>query len=97
MTEQNKKDCIRIASYYGYESQSRQLIEEMAELMQAINKHWRSFFARDTEAKMIEEIADVEICIEQIKYILQCADAVDRVQEIKIERQFKRIKNEYGE
>ena len=30
-----------IAEHYGYEAQSRQCIEEMAELMQAINKLWR--------------------------------------------------------
>ena len=97
MTEQNKNDCIRIASYYGYDSQSRQLIEEMAELTQAINKHWRNFYCKDTEKKLIEEIADVEICMEQIKYILQCEDEVNRIVSIKIERQFKRIKNEYEE
>lgn len=30
-----------IADFYGYETQSRQCIEEMAELTQAINKKWR--------------------------------------------------------
>ena len=30
-----------IAKHYGYEPQSRQLIEEMAELTVAINKAWR--------------------------------------------------------
>lgn len=30
-----------IAEHYGYDSQSRQCIEEMAELTQAINKWWR--------------------------------------------------------
>lgn len=30
-----------IADHYGYEPQSRQLIEEMAELTVAINKLWR--------------------------------------------------------
>lgn len=30
-----------IAMRYGYDAQSRQCIEEMAELMQAINKFWR--------------------------------------------------------
>lgn len=31
-----------IVDHYGYETQSRQLIEEMAELTVAINKEWRS-------------------------------------------------------
>ena len=30
-----------IADHYGYEPQSRQLIEEMAELTVALNKAWR--------------------------------------------------------
>ena len=33
-----------IADYYGYEPQSRQLIEEMAELTVALNKAWRKTF-----------------------------------------------------
>lgn len=36
-----KAKCLEIAKEYGYEPQSRQLIEEMAELTVAINKHWR--------------------------------------------------------
>mgnify|MGYP005829319167 FL=1 len=40
--EQSREEKIKIiARYYGYEAQSRQLIEEMAELTQAINKLWR--------------------------------------------------------
>ena len=31
----------KIAVTYGYDAQSRQCIEEMAELTQAINKYWR--------------------------------------------------------
>lgn len=36
-----KEKVKMIAEHYGYDSQSRQLIEEMAELTQAINKFWR--------------------------------------------------------
>lgn len=32
----------KIADTYGYDAQSRQCIEEMAELTQAINKFWRN-------------------------------------------------------
>ena len=35
------EEIHKIADYYGYEAQSRQLIEEMAELTQALNKLWR--------------------------------------------------------
>lgn len=36
-----KQKIQYIANHYGYEPQSRQLIEEMAELTVAINKGWR--------------------------------------------------------
>lgn len=38
----NEAEKIKIvADHYGYGAQSRQCIEEMAELTQAINKWWR--------------------------------------------------------
>lgn len=42
MTREDK--IKKIARHYGYEAQSRQCIEEMAELTQAINKMWRNCF-----------------------------------------------------
>lgn len=41
MTEETRKKIQKIARNYGYDAQSRQCIEEMAELTQAINKFWR--------------------------------------------------------
>lgn len=41
MTEEIKQKIQKIAQTYGYDAQSRQCIEEMAELTQAINKFWR--------------------------------------------------------
>ena len=32
---------LEIAKYYGYEAQSNQLVEECAELIQAVNKYRR--------------------------------------------------------
>ena len=45
MTEETKQKIQKIAQTYGYDAQSRQCIEEMAELTQAINKMWRKSFA----------------------------------------------------
>ncbi len=69
----------KIADKYGYQMQSRQLIEEMAELTQAINKLWRFeqgevkpqlvWKERELRQNIIEEIADVEICLRQIRYL----------------------------
>ena len=71
----------RLGKYYGYEAQSNQLIEECAELIQAVNKYRRAV-ARVGEPvaeekreialdNLVEEIIDVEIMLEQIKYLLQ--------------------------
>jgi NTP pyrophosphatase (non-canonical NTP hydrolase) len=80
ISEENKKT----AKYYGYEAQSNQLIEECAELIQAVNKYRRAStglgvpVAEDKKAvaldNLVEEIADVEIMLEQIKYLLEIPD-----------------------
>ena len=96
----------RIADYYGYEAQSRQLIEEMAELTKAINKLWRrehghlrDFTGYDKSVVLdicrqaiVEEIADVEICLKYVKCLLDIkVEDVDKVKEVKIEREMNRI------
>lgn len=91
-----------IADHYGYEPQSRQLIEEMAELTVAINKAWRKTFDAvdklpnmDDEERIEEEIADVEIMLSQIKYLLGVGDGeLSRIVKRKLNRQIERIKNE---
>ena len=91
-----------IADHYGYEPQSRQLIEEMSELTVAINKYWRSKNyggsiekTTDAEKKVIEEMADVLIMIWQIKYLLGVQEGeLSHIMEQKLDRQIERIKNE---
>lgn len=51
---------------YGIEAQSRQAMEECAELIQAINKALR-YPTAASRAQLIEEIADVEIMLQQLK------------------------------
>lgn len=65
-----------IAEHYGYSSQANMLMEECAELIQAINKHKRDFryMSNETNQKRVdhiaEEIADVEIMIQQVEHLL---------------------------
>ena len=71
---------LETAKYYGYEAQSNQLVEECAELIQAVNKYRRvetglgQPVAEDKKAiardNLVEEIADVELMLEQVKYLL---------------------------
>lgn len=94
----------KIADIYGYDAQSRQCIEEMAELTQAINKFWRQDLkcgrltplqvpiGSPQEKSIIEEIADVEICLTQMKYLLAIREEdVNKVIEQKLDRQLERI------
>lgn len=97
-----------IANHYGFESQSRQLMEECGELTQAVNKMWRATKALshdpkqamtviEAENNLVEEIADVSIVIAQIQQILGIShDRVADQAEIKLDRELERIKKEQG-
>lgn len=69
INKMHEKDLQDIADKLGYEEQSMQLIEEMAELTQAISKYRRY---NDTEEllDLIEELCDVNIVLEQVIYLL---------------------------
>lgn len=101
----NNEAIKKISQHYGYDTQSRQLIEEMAELTQAINKLWRvekfceskdildikGFLVPETR-NVIEEITDVTIMLEQIKYLLHISDTdINDIIEQKLNRQLERI------
>ena len=104
-TEKIKK----IADHYGYDAQSRQCIEEMAELTQAINKFWRKQldcgereFPNDPEEipvftkeydNLIEEMADVQVMLLQMAYLLKTD--IQSMVDIKLDRQLERIKREW--
>ena len=105
--EEYQNNIIAIANHYGYDSQSQQLIEEMAELTVAINKLWRvkrfcdrknimdvKGFSYQEVKEIIGEIADTEIMLSQIKYLLDCQDEVEQEKERKILRQLERMKEE---
>lgn len=103
-TEKIKK----IAYHYGYDAQSRQCIEEMAELTQAINKFWRKQLdcgkrglPNDPEEipiftkeydNLIEEMADVQVTLLQMTYLLKTD--IQSMFDIKLDRQLERIKRE---
>lgn len=91
-----KSDIEKIAQYYGYDNQSMQLIEEMAELTQAINHLRRIDNYEDVRSRqaVFEEIADVEIMLEQIKYLLNCHDEVESMKKYKVNRQLGRVEHE---
>jgi len=89
--------CKIIAEYYGIERQKEQAMEEMSELIQAIQKLKRCPMSIDDYKKamdnFVEEIADVYIMICQLM-ILTNGEKVVSVMHEKLERQMKRIEEE---
>lgn len=83
-----------------------QLVEECAELIQAVNKYRRvetglgqpvaedkKAIARDNLVE-VEEIADVELMLEQVKYLLQIPeDELLAVKTFKVNRTRERMEN----
>ena len=89
------KDKIQtIADHYGIKKQLRQLAEECSELAVEASHSAR----KGTTVKIIEEIADVQIMIEQIIYLAKIdkCDIEDCIN-YKLDRQIKRIKEEKDE
>lgn len=96
MNEQN----IKNADYLGYEGQSSQLVEECAELIQAVSKYRRALKGSDGDLKdvtlsnLIEEIADVEVMLEQVKYLLHIPEEeLEAMKTYKINRTRDRIQH----
>lgn len=75
-----KSMCKEVADRYGYPAQSNQLVEECAELIQAINKY-RRYGNEQALENYIEEIADVEVMLEQIKHLVGITE--EQLDEIK--------------
>lgn len=91
-----------VADHYGFAKQSIQTIEECSELIQALTKYYRALgFGYDTpvtpkdeENHIVEELADVYICVTQLCYLMGCGKQIEKIVEYKLNRQIERIKKE---
>jgi len=95
-------------STYGIDLQLNMAIEEMAELTQALSKliRYRNTASASVEGmkkgesqylvgkNIIEEVADVEIMLEQIKHIFVIDSEVKSIKNKKLERLVERIKQD---
>lgn len=99
LNQEQIENAKSIARYYGFNSQSNVLVEEMSELTKEICKYNR---AKDiTEQEKIfynieEELADVIIMISQVLYLWADEKKVSKIIDEKILRQTKRISDEIG-
>jgi NTP pyrophosphatase (non-canonical NTP hydrolase) len=73
---------------WGIEAQSDQTVEECAELIVALNKHIKRTPNSRTLDDVLDEIADVEMMLAQMRLAFGIDDAVLRE---RIERKFKKL------
>ena len=76
----------QIVEHFGKTEQIVKTKEELIELLAALNRN-------DTD-NIIEEIADVEIMLEQLKYIYSCASLVELIKKLKVARTLKIMSGE---
>jgi len=90
----NQKTTLKQAiNYFGSINQKIKAIEEFSELTKELCKGINKIGKPNYD--LIDEIADCEIMLEQIKMIYKCHDQVEGHKETKIVRLFNRM-NENG-
>jgi NTP pyrophosphatase (non-canonical NTP hydrolase) len=85
----NKIILRRALDTYGLDSQMKMAIEEMSELIKALLKYDRSPGPK-TLNDIVEEIADVEIMIAQMRIVFDNGQ-VEKMIEVKIDRLADRL------
>lgn len=91
MENENKPIYNQAIEHYGVNSQIDIAIEEMSELTKALLKH-RRYGTEDTYKAIRDELADVEICLEQIKLIYLIDDkSLEFIKNFKLDRLKKRM------
>ena len=82
----------RIADYYGWNNQLKQLAEECSELSVESLHYIRE---RGATERLSEEIVDVLIMIQQIIYLLRNdTEKLEKYADFKLDRQLGRIERE---
>lgn len=73
----------RAIAKYGEEAQMKMALEEMSELQKEICKRWRG---KDNRDAIIEEVADLEIMLDQLKLMLDIQYHVQQARQDKLIR-----------
>lgn len=99
-----KRDIMKQAKKFGIENRINQTQEECAELIQALSKYRRTVVQKDETCSVdelkarnmvTEEIADVEICLMQIKKLLSISEMeIEGIKSVKVTRTKKRMNNQ---
>lgn len=81
---------LQAIAEYGAEAQTDMMIEEMSELTKALLKHRRKE-SEETLDNILEEIADVQIMLDQMKLIHDDGKATDEYRDAKLLRLAARL------
>lgn len=79
---------------WGAEAQICMVFEEMAELQKELCKALRG---KENRIEIAEEIADVEIMLEQMKLLFGIEEGVERHKTLKLQRLEGRLKRQEGQ
>lgn len=82
------KVLLAALAQYGSQAQTLMLFEEMAELQKELCKYARG---RRNTAAIAEEIADVQIMLEQMILLHDCREDVESVRKFKVARLANRL------
>lgn len=88
MTNQELPVLFRAIDTYGEENQKKKFLEELGELLVEISKNWTG---EDNQDHLAEEIADLEIMLDQYKLMTGTAHRVEWYRNQKLKRLDKRI------
>ena len=78
----------RAIAKWGKDAQMKMVLEEMSELQKEICKMWRG---KDNRDAIAEEVADVEIMLEQLKLMLDIPYQVEQHRQNKLQRLQERL------
>ena len=94
MNAEYKEIYKRALSVYGEKNQVVMVFEEMSELQKALTKYLRGVCDKRTIA---DEIADVEIMLEQMKLLFNIEKEVEERKQFKVERLMTRLDQKQNE
>lgn len=90
-------DIKIIADHFGIDKQTKKAIEEASEYIKALLKN-QEYGTSETYKSLVEEVADAEIMIAQIKYLHGISEEqLNKIKLNKIARQMGRIAAETAE
>lgn len=85
-TQNEISKFVKSIEKWGLASQIAMLAEESSELTVACLHYLRTRKQSEAEQNLVEEIADVELMIDEIKFVLLLEDKVQAVREKKLKR-----------